>query len=253
MEVIGFATEFYTLWNKVVTRTYFTDAYGNHHYQGDNINYYYVKNISTDLAKVKELFPNTPIDNDLKGQSRDFSITTPDACPEILKFGKYCGKHISEVASIDFDYIIWILSNGRKSTIDACLELQVVKDYVNKQKEHELAIEENINSQIGLESGLHTLLFTTNPNRHISECYEFKLNYEAAGLSNKYYAVAIPKKGSEVYVMMDVKKVDGMYPYNMGIINGKAKKVKNKEVAVNIEILETFKYVNGTRQLAVLK
>ena len=68
-QIIGFATQFYTLWNYEAVPQYKTDSYGNHHQKGIEHKYYYCKNVSTDLDKVKALFPNVEIDTELRGTS----------------------------------------------------------------------------------------------------------------------------------------------------------------------------------------
>ena len=95
---IGFATEFYTLWDVTTEPKYFTDSYGNHWLQGENTYFGYIQNISKDLSTVKTKYPDLEIDEDLRGKNRSWSRSTEeDLTPQILKFGKYYGKSIQEV------------------------------------------------------------------------------------------------------------------------------------------------------------
>ena len=113
MNTIGFATEFYTLWDVTSEATYFTDAYGNVHTTGSKTNYCYIKNVSTDLDKVKTLFPTAPIDENLRGKSNSFVVTKEeDTTPHILKFGRYIGRTIEDVANIDFNYIFYVIKEA---------------------------------------------------------------------------------------------------------------------------------------------
>ena len=66
MKVIGFANKFYTLWNvtsKVVESKYSKDTL---------VTNTYIKNISMDIDKVKELYPDVEIDESLRGHSCTF-------------------------------------------------------------------------------------------------------------------------------------------------------------------------------------
>ena len=62
MERIGFATEYYTLWDVTNENQYFTDTYGNHHLQSIRTNFCYIKNISKDLSIVEAKYPGVSID-----------------------------------------------------------------------------------------------------------------------------------------------------------------------------------------------
>ena len=68
-QAIGFANKFYTLWTIRKDDNFFQDAYGNARCVGSTIHYTYHKNISTDINKVKELFPNLEVYEDLHGKS----------------------------------------------------------------------------------------------------------------------------------------------------------------------------------------
>lgn len=99
MNIIGFANQYYTLWDFSNETIYFTDSYGNNHPVRIQTNYYYIKNVSMDLDKVKSLYPELTIDENLKGKNRNFSISNEneDLSPEILKFGKYFGSNINDI------------------------------------------------------------------------------------------------------------------------------------------------------------
>lgn len=73
----------------------------------------YLKNVSMDLDKVKELYPNTPIDPELRGvKSRTYSVVlertpAPEAPRPVGEFhlGKFYGVGFEECE--DFDYMAW--------------------------------------------------------------------------------------------------------------------------------------------------
>lgn len=67
-QIIGFGGTFYTLWTYSTRENFYVDSYGNSYCTGGITNYYFLKNISTDLNKVKELYPHLSIDEGLKGR-----------------------------------------------------------------------------------------------------------------------------------------------------------------------------------------
>lgn len=160
---IGFANQYYTLWNVTSEPKYFTDSYGKHHIQCMITHYNYIKNISTDLDKVKTLHPDLVVDNELRGKTCSWvSSSEEDLTPEILKFGKYSGKSIQEIVVTDFNYILWLIDNCYKAvTRDACKALPQVIDYY---AEIERKNNEAMQQHIIIESGEVELEFTSNPN-----------------------------------------------------------------------------------------
>lgn len=113
--IIGFANQFYTLWNFSVEPMYSTihTAAGERHVKtGDIYKYFYIKNISKDLEKVKSLYPNVTIDDSLRGKSRDFEIEKGskwvDYEPEVLSKGRNRGMAIQSINEKD---LIWSYEN----------------------------------------------------------------------------------------------------------------------------------------------
>lgn len=161
MKVIGFATEYYTLWNVTTTPNYFTDAYGNHHLQSNTTNYNYIQNISKDLDVSLVKYPGLSVCGDLKGYNHSWSKKSEkDLTPWILKFGKHIGKHLQEVALEDFGYIIYLLENGYTETKEACLDIKVIQDIL---AEIEIENQRKMDLNPVAESGLVEIEFLTNP------------------------------------------------------------------------------------------
>ena len=127
MKVIGFANKFYTLWDvtsKVVESKYSKDTL---------VTNTYIKNISMDIDKVKELYPGVEIDESLRGHSCTFEYIKEqkEINTDKFSFGKYEGKLISECT--DNSYLRWFFDNcdgERKQNVEARLvELGfVIKD-----------------------------------------------------------------------------------------------------------------------------
>lgn len=243
-QIIGFATEYYTLWETRTETIYFTDSYGKHHASGQKVINTFIKNVSTDLNKVHALHPGIEIDENLKGQSRSFEyVKAVDLCPEIFKFGKYSGKAVSEVVTSDFNYILWVADNLRNCTVDYIKTLPAYISYTEAKAKQIADIMANFPV---VASGVQEITFQNNPNNQY-------YNEETEEHEN-YYAVASIGEGHKLIVLFDqVKHVTGMYDYNMAIINGKAVKTKNKAFKLNLEIVSTVTTERGVQQVAIIK
>lgn len=341
MLTIGFATEFYTLWDVDTQPTYFTDSYGTTHNTGSKSICTYIQNISRDLDKAQAQYPDAPLDENLRGQSRSFTFTKEvDLTPNILKFGKHIGKSIEDVVKIDFSYILWLIKDcSNRETRNLCKQLPEVVAYFNNIEAERKVIQDSLPL---VQSGEIELLFNSNPNKtggdlgfiqnnaqvvgelpntlvwepvnefqsktmtdwftiekaqskivasHVYKICRYKgeSNFHLNGenfntieearksaeiqelvndhslqkhmvdtkfspLVNMHYAVASIGEGNTILVFFnDVKEVGGFYPYNMGIINGKAMKLKGKILKVNIELIHTEMYSESVCQYVILK
>jgi hypothetical protein len=230
-KIIGFATQFYTLWDYEAVPQYKTDSYGNHHQTGVDHKYYYIKNVSTDLDKVKLLFPNVEIDTDLRGTSSFTRNEKLDLPENYFWGGKYAGKLIDEIMEIDFKYCLWSAENYNMPYITNHPKYIAHFEAIEKAKQDE------INSKQLLKVGdIVELEFTRNgynADDEYTECWT-EANYNDV-------EVAVNCSG--------VKPVSGMYPYLMPVINGKAQKTKGKKLTVTvIEVLETNIYAGVVKQ-----
>lgn len=239
MLTIGFADQFYTLWDATTDIQYVTDGNGKHWPSHETTKFSYIKNIATDLDKVKELYPNTPIDENLRGIHRSWSQDgVKDLSPELFKSGKYNLKTIHEVAEIDVKYLVWYNENGWKpDTRKLIAELpQVVAYYANIEAEKQA----KINAYKELKSGAYIGTFIQNPNSVLNEWY-YNENNPKTSLKDYQYshnAKFVLEDGTEIFVLFpEVKKVAGLYPYTMGKIDGKFTKIKNKQYTLNLNII----------------
>lgn len=254
MKTIGFATEYFTLWDKRDESVYFTDSYGNQWLREIITHYSFIKNVSKDLAIVKSMFPDLVVDVDLKGKKGNWSLSRgQDLTPQILKFGKYSGKSIFDVSEIDFNYILWLIENAKPETKNVCLELPKVINYFS-----ELEIKEELerNSHPAAESGQVEVTFFSNPNRNVEE--ELMWSDERINLlssfSDKFFAEASIGEGNRINIIFDnVKFVGGMYPYKMAEINGRAMKTKGKKMLLNLNIIETKRDKYCCEQIALIR
>ena len=230
-KIIGFATQFYTLWDYEAVPQYKTDSYGNHHQTGVNHNYYYIKNVSTDIDKVKTLFPSVEIDTELRGTSSFTRNEKLDLPENYFWGGKYAGKLIDDILEVDFKYCLWSAENYNMPYITNHPKYIAHFEAIAKAEQAE------INSKELLKVGdVVELEFTRNgynADKEYTECWT-EANYNDV-------EIAVNCNG--------VKPVSGMYPYLMPVINGKAQKTKGKKLTVTVmEVLETNIYAGVVKQ-----
>ena len=144
-KIIGFAGTFFTLWSyEEVTSI-----------QGDfrifETKYYYQKNISSDIEKVKSLFPNVEINMTLKGKSDFVSCTNKEfvnpfkSAEDLIPFGKYVGKSIQYVFENDIDYLVWISENSYNRGLKE-FAYEITTDFRSKKAAAQQAKFDNIST-----------------------------------------------------------------------------------------------------------
>ena len=105
MEYIGKSEKFYTLW-EVNTETRTTmrgETYRVTTHQ-------YIKNISFDLNKAKNKYPNAIVDTSLRGHSSWTSVDYPKPPVDEFQGGKYKGDKIADCT--DYEYLCWAYDLG---------------------------------------------------------------------------------------------------------------------------------------------
>jgi len=223
-KLIGFATQFYTLWNYEAVNNYTTDAYGNYHVSSVTHKYYYIKNISKDVEKVSAMYPGVEIKESLRGQSRDFSMINKVDLPEgYFWFGKYYGKTIDEIIRSDFSYCLWASECGSFDIANQIKKHQVYIDHFKKIEDEEAEIIKNAQTvKAGDVVELEFLSNGYNADDNYSECW------------------ANARFGETKLIVLcnGVKAVNGMYPYLMPMVNGKIQRTKGKKITVTV--LEVF-------------
>ena len=217
--LIGFATQFYTLWNYEAVKNYTADAYGNYHVSSVTHKYYYIKNISKDLEKVIEMYPGIEIDENLRGQSRNFSMIKKVDLPEgYFWFGKYYGNTIDDVIKSDFSYCLWASECGSFDIADQIKKHQVYIDHFRKIEEEKVETIKNAKTlKIGDTVDLEFISNGINVLNDISRCL-VKAEYG----------------DTEIIVVCPCRPVEGRYPYLMPIIGGKAKRTRGKTISVTV-------------------
>lgn len=254
-QIIGFASQYYTLWSYSRDVRYVTDVNGRHHPSYYQESYVFHKNISKDIEKVKQLYPNLSIDETLRGRDRSFDIKgSEDLTPELIKFGKYNGYTINEIAEMDFDYLLWLEGSCYNQATRELIQTHplVVEHYENIRLEEQRKIDA-VRSSF-LKSGEYTIRFERNPTgslQNIGHSISFDYNCPQFVIDNlkKWEQVqdmcpwgmdggiveSLVCTDGEIngvtylIVFPQSKHVGGKYPYTMGYINGKVRKTKNKE------------------------
>lgn len=224
---IGFAEKMYTLWEGTRIEKDGIKPY---------IEYSYIKNISSDLDKVKSLYPDVEIDLTLKGTKTIVrSAYTYVAEPlDVFNFGKYKGMKVEDCP--DYSYLSWYfdqVSNERKEIIIPILEEQgygVVKHNDNywqlfkpqEWKEH-LEFEEKKSKVLDMAKSGEPLTLTAETN---------------LDQDGEIYIEPIWYKFGDFKVL----EYRG-YPYGLPTINGKAKRIKGKEIRVTeCEVIDEQHY-----------
>ena len=236
-KIVGFADSYYTLWNVVVDENYITDAYGNYYLSSREHKFFYVKNISKSLDKVKEKYPTLSIDDSLRGKKRSFSsqekIDKPDG---YFWFGKYYGHSIDDILEKDFQYCLWALDNtnirGLKDHPKILAHFKVQKDVETKK----------ILDARPIKVGKATLTFKSNGfnawwsnNGKItwqdSEYWDAEVN----GCDRCHISAVSDDSDVEITVVSQgLKEVYGRFPYIMPMVNGKCRRTKNKTFEVEV-------------------
>lgn len=243
--VIGFATEYYTLWDVIIEPIYRTDAYGKHWHVSDKYTYNYIKNVSKDIEKVERQYSEVPIDEELRGKTQSWSSEKrlPNPAPHILDFGKYNGQSIYEIVKTDIPYCLWLLENAHsfelRHIIEELPELIEYKRKLAEEREAYLSTIPRIK-----ESGIVELTFTSN----VNESHVFDQDDNEIGIFEVINATL--GKGSDIRLIVPgFKWMSGSYAYpdwKMLEINGKGKRVKNKTFKVNVELISTHDTAGDT-------
>lgn len=243
--IVGFANQYYTLWSVTEEANYVTDAYGNNWKSQEWSRFTYIKNVSKDLNKVKELYPNIGIDDGLRGKSRSFNGEKKPTLPDgYFWFGKYYGHTIDEVIEKDFNYCLWAIENTH---IKGLKDHPKVLAYFKEQEEAEA---KRISEAKPITVGTHTLTFTSNGfNAWWSD--NGRISYiEDMGCGEKLDRCHIKaiSEGSDInfiVVSQGLKKVYGRFPYMMPMVNGKCQRTRNKTIEVEVYKVEEPKIMGN--------
>lgn len=220
-QMIGFAYEYYTLWDICVEPCYVTDAYGNHHHTHDKHIHTYIKNISKDKERAMKLHPSLEVDEELRGKTQFVKYTYEQKPPEFFWFGGYYGMSVGDVLAKDFKYCERYLRNYDKSaTAQIILSHPLYLEHIARvQQAQQDLIDAEQTANVG---DTVEVLFTTNG-----------WNYDES--NGTCYASATLGSVSLHLLCKGGKLIGGRYPYIMPQVNGKTLRTKGKAIAVNVE------------------
>lgn len=228
-QLIGFATKYYTLWSVEDKPVYVTDAYGNHHISRIDRCFTYHKNVSESLDKVKALYPNLAIDENLRGISQSFVVEGSDQRPNhIFWKGKYRGMEIAKVAEIDWDYVLWAYDANMGNHSNFIEQLPQYIDHLAKieaEMVQSLNEMDRIRNLFPIGKPIELQVTSNGFNAYESDCGKFmecQMNAQIEGEEDIRICIVV----SNFY------RVGGMYPYIMPMINGKFQRTKNKKFIV---------------------
>lgn len=219
-KLIGFATQYYTLWEHYAAPQYQTDANGNHVQVCTIHHYTYIKNISKDKDAAMAAYPGAELDESLRGHSNSFQRTEWVKHPYThFTFGKHYGRSLEDVLATDPSYLVWASENCKPLVQDAIIALP---GFQEAKANHERLQAMELGKAPALAPGQEVEVeFTSNGFNYdpvTGEC-SAKATYQDTVLY-----VNIP----------GAKEVRGMYPYIMPAINGKAQKTKGKKLQVKV-------------------
>lgn len=218
MIAIGFANVMFTLWNVFD--------------EGTHTVYKYVKNISSDLNEVERLYPGVPVNYSLKGHYMVFPSSDNKEVIEAdrFQFGQYKGEPFSNVGS---DYLFWYYNQIGNQESREILESILTKTgkyhmYDGRlvdQKEYDWRTQDDKEFESALElvkSGNSIDILVTSNARYTE--------------NDRVVEYIMDTENPKIYLVFNEENVKEMsyngYYYYLPIVDGKAKRWKNKVVSI---------------------
>ena len=218
MKVIGFANKFYTLWEVTSEKRFLGNghSYLVTHYQ-------YIKNISYDHDTALAAYPDAEFDESLHGHTHSWE-STKEVWDNVdtFRFGKY---QYMKIGDFDLSYLAWYWDNIYDEAHKAYVENILINNgYVIEHNHGHSAIlspseveernqaEKKFQQELDLISS--SLILYLTPMQNVR--------------SDGYY-----RDGDLVYHFQEVKEnyYAGTY-YYLPVLNGKAKRIKNKTLKI---------------------
>lgn len=222
-QVIGFASQYYTLWMLTIR------AEESQFERRKVFEYTFVKNISHDLEVAKQKYPNATIDLTLRGHTNICRSESEKINQDLFQFGRYQGTKISNCT--DLDYLYWyvrqVLSDENKKH---CLDVLLAHGYglegefvftPEEMEQRRIIKKEIADLEDSINKGYIELQITSN------------VLFEKEDL----FIVLTDKRLRLIFSEAKSLMYNG-YEYYLPIINGKAKKLKNKHVRVHVKNYE---------------
>lgn len=237
MKVIGFANQFYTLWEVNTT----TIDYGHGH-KAEVTRSEYIKNISLDEETAKEKYPDARIDMSLKGKTRSFTYEK-EYWDNVDTFRFGYNKYTKIDNAIDKD-ILWYYDFCCDEQKEYIEKLMTSRGYeVRKSYNSNILISpEMLNNERIQKEKFNTLVNEIKSNKELTFFCEYNPDSEG-----EYWT----EDNNIHYHFQEVKEnyYNG-FNYYLPLLNGKAKRVKNK----NIKVTDfTYEVKDNFIQVEILK
>jgi hypothetical protein len=225
--IIGKANTMYTLWNKRVINheSYTTERYT------------FLKNVSKDLNKVKRLYPELIIDESLRGATRiEKTIKKePEQFLDRFDFGQYEGNLLNSVD--DTKYLVWYLNSNKDKNATqaewAKENLDNIRFYDGPFYDGVFMTIKEYEQIVEKRAKLEAIVNKIKEEKSIICTATTNIDYKGF-LIVMYEDVRIT-----VHFTGEIKEYNyqGFY-YYLPVIGGKAKRIKNKEIVLNVEDVE---------------
>lgn len=223
-QVIGFASQYYTLW-MLTTRIEESQFERRKVYE-----YTFIKNISHDLEAAKQKYPNASIDLTLRGHDYICRSESEQINQDLFQFGLYKGEKISYCT--DLDYLYWYVRQGLgEENKKHCLDVLLANGYG--------LVDEFVYTPEEMEQRRIIQKEIADIEDLISKgCYiELQITSNALFEKEDLFIVLTDKRLRLIFSEAKTLMYNG-YEYYLPIINGKAKKLKNKHVRVYVKNYE---------------
>ena len=211
--IIGFATQFYTLWS-VIDEPY-CNQYGEQ--IGVTHRYTYIKKIASTLERTRALFPDTPIDMNLCGHGsfNRFESFRPQYANDEFKFGKYAGKKVADCSDTSYLAYMWhqFDDDVRRIATPTMIAagFHVIGDNLYNECEYARIMEHANFENIAKSGAAFDILFEKSLDEY-----------------GAYW-----HKGINIYFADYRTDSYNGWTYALPVINGRAKRIKNKMVHVS--------------------
>lgn len=235
--LIGFATQFYTLWSVEEVPVYVTNSYGQHWLARVDERFTYHKNISKSLEEVRRQYPTLTLDAELRGKTTSFYREGKNQLPDyIFSKGKYAYQLIADVAKMDWQYVLWAHDNmGNHAS-----HIETLPQWA----EHKAKLEAKAKQKKDADDAIHAIIPIGQPITIYGLSNGYNLESDSDTIVSVWFRAEVAGIDSDISVhCSNAHFVGGMYPYIMPIVNGKAQKTKNKTIIVTPTGLRV--YENG--------
>lgn len=225
MKVIGFTNKFYTLWE--VTED--TRDLGNGH-KYVVTHFVYVKNISFDKETAFSKYPGVAFDENLRGKTASFN-TEKEVWDNVdrFRFGKY---KYEKIDNYDLNYLTWYwdqVSGDHKEYVASVLKANGYEIRTWGDNSQYLMSPEALENERKEQMRMNASLELLNNNDSFEICFDHNPDEDG------YCRV-----DDILYHFREVKEnwYNG-FPYYLPVLNGKSKRIKNKNINVKKFTVET--------------